>query len=239
MYLVVKCVRDSGRWVCFPGWEIKLDATHMLQAQQMPKPSSCFLEEHAAGDKEVEERKQTNKQTNKNSHLVLQLLLCLFALIMFQHQEAHGAHSAGLHPSAPSAPSPWDYGREPPPLRFPSFHLTWQQFCSEGIKCLRSICERYPASPWYLRAEFSPPAKQFTSVQSGVQGQTGSWSIQRCLLDPCYPGYGGILPEPCCPITQLLQAATMAASHHCSCFLVTGKLCTELPFDFLIGHRDS
>lgn len=106
MYLVVKCVEDSGRWVCFPEWEIKVDATHMLQAQQMLMPSSCFLEEHAAGDKEVEERKQTNKQTNKNSHLVLQLLLCLFALIMFQHQEAHGTHSAGLHPSAPQCPIP-------------------------------------------------------------------------------------------------------------------------------------
>jgi len=50
----------------------------MLHAQQIPMPSGCFLEEHTAGEKEVEERKQTSKETNKNSNLVLQLLLCLF-----------------------------------------------------------------------------------------------------------------------------------------------------------------
>lgn len=58
----------------------------MLHAQQIPMPSGCSLEEHTAGDKEVEEQKQTNKETNKNSHLVLQLLLCLFVLITFQLQ---------------------------------------------------------------------------------------------------------------------------------------------------------
>lgn len=43
----------------------------MLHAQQKPMPSGCSLEKHTAGDKEVEQRKQTNKETNKNSHLVL------------------------------------------------------------------------------------------------------------------------------------------------------------------------
>lgn len=37
----------------------------MLHAQQIPMPSGCSLEENTAGDKEVEEWKQTNKETNK------------------------------------------------------------------------------------------------------------------------------------------------------------------------------
>lgn len=82
----------------------------MLHAQQTPMPSGCSLEEHTAGDKEVEEQKQTNKETNKNSNLVLQLLLCLFVLITFQLQSM-ACCASSLAPSGASPPSDirsWD-----------------------------------------------------------------------------------------------------------------------------------
>lgn len=93
----------------------------MLRAQQIRVPSGCFLEERTAGDKEVEERKQTNKETNKNSHLVLQLLLCLFVLIVFQHQEAHQSTAccaSSLRPTGASPPSDIRH-RDPPAPALP------------------------------------------------------------------------------------------------------------------------
>lgn len=73
----------------------------MLHAQQTPVP--C---EHAAGGEEAAGRKQTDEETNNNSHFVLQLLLCLFVLLVFQHQEAHlsTAYCAST-PATPGSPA--------------------------------------------------------------------------------------------------------------------------------------
>lgn len=77
----------------------------MLRAQQTPVP--C---EHAAGGEEAAGREQTDKETNNNSHFILRLLLCLFVLLVFQHQEAH------LSTDCCASPQPRDIGVPCAPL---------------------------------------------------------------------------------------------------------------------------
>jgi len=83
----------------------------------------------------------------------------------------------------------------------------------------------------------------------GSRGGTGSQSIQPATAwKSCAAGCPcnrRVLLQTLCPLSPCYcrlphwPATWFSASHHGSGFLVVAKLCTELPFDFLIGHGES